>query len=190
MNEKEKRDALAAKWAAKVKVTLHPNGHPEMPTSELEAAQGAPRTAELVQARGPELAAAAIRAWDARVRGEPIVDVAHQLGLSIAAAKTLVREAHDAIREDLKEALELNREIDLARTDQLIKAYLPEAKEGDDKAATIVLKALSHRARLVGISEQNPDPNRARPENVLVWIQAQLPSINKIVDSMPIELER
>jgi hypothetical protein len=47
----------------------------------------------------------------------PIVDVAHQLGVSIEAAKELIREAHAAIAEDLKENLEVNRKLDMARID-------------------------------------------------------------------------
>jgi len=181
-NEAQKRLELAQKWARNKKF-------PVMPSTPLAPETPAPRLAEVVEKRGPELATAAIAAWNARLAGEPLVDVAHQMGVSIAAAKALIREAHEAIAEDLKTALNQNRELDLQRTDQILKAFLPAAKEGDRDSASIVLKALNHRARLCG-TEPQADPGRSKPENVLIWIQQQLPSINRIVDALPVEFER
>jgi hypothetical protein len=147
----------------------------------------APRLGELIAAEGEEPTAQALQAWDARVNGAPIIDVAHQLGVSIELAKHLINEVHAAIREDLKANLELNRNIDLHRIDQLILSYLPAAKAGDDKSATIVLKALAHRARLTG-SEPGPEPVKSgHIENVQAWIVNVLPSINRLVDDMPRE---
>jgi hypothetical protein len=39
----------------------------------------------------------ALKAWDKRINGESILDVAHEFGLSIEAAKQLIKEAHAAI---------------------------------------------------------------------------------------------
>ena len=106
---------------------------------------------------------------------------------SIEACKKLLREAHDAIKEDLKEALEMNRQLDLGRLDGLIKAYYPPATQGHEESAYIVLASLKQRAKLTGIEEPT-DPLRSRqPVNVLLWIQQALPSINKIVDALPAE---
>jgi hypothetical protein len=179
MTEAEKREALAIKWA-KAK-------HPKLTTRPLEPTTPAPRLEAVVQARGPAAIADALRAWDARLNGEPLVNVAHTFGLSIEAAKQLIREAHAAIAEDLKEAVNQNRELDLQRTDMILKSFLPGAKEGDRDCASIVLKALGHRSRLTGT--EPPSPNQTRPEAILVWIQQQLPAINKIVDALPRELE-
>src|SRR5262245_22808183 len=116
----------------------------------------------------------------------PIVDVAHQLGVSIEAAKELIREAHAAIAEDLKENLEVNRQLDMARIDGLLAVYYPAAKGGDMGAAALTLKCIHHRAKLCGIEPQ-ADPGRCNPQSILVWIQHALPSINKIVDGFPAE---
>jgi hypothetical protein len=146
-----------------------------------------PRFNGLLEDRGPELTKAALRAWDARISGVPIVDIAHELGVSIALAKKLISEVHQAIRDDLKDNLDLNRQLDLDRVDGLLQTYYPQARSGDVDSATVVLRAMQHRSKLCGI-EPLPDPGRSHPTNVLVWIQQQLPSINKLVDSLPLEL--
>ena len=180
--EAEKRTQLAKKWARNRK-------HPRFEPTPLAPETPARSINEMVEARGSDLATQALGAWNARLAGVPIVDVAHQMGMSIAGAKQLIREAHDAIAEDLKVALAQNRELDLQRVDMILKTFLPAAKEGDRDSASIVLKALTHRARLTG-TEPMPEAGRSNPQNVLVWIQQQLPSINKIVDGLPIEFER
>jgi hypothetical protein len=79
----------------------------------------APRLGELVAEYGEGPTARALAAWEQRLNGETIIDVAHNLGVSIESAKVLIRQVHDAIAEDLKENLELNRTLDLARIDTL-----------------------------------------------------------------------
>jgi hypothetical protein len=146
----------------------------------------APATQALIASQGVEPTEMALCAWEARVKGSPIVDVAHELGLSIEAAKILIREAHDAIAEDLKANLDLNRTLDLERIDGLIHAYYQAAKTDPD-CANVVLKCLAQRSKLTGIEPQ-PDPGRSNPQGVLIWIQQQLPNINRIVDALPLEL--
>jgi len=182
ISEEQKRAELVKKWARSRK-------HPRLETTPLAPDTPAPALAQVVETRGAELTTRAVEAWNARLNGVPIVDVAHQMGISIEGAKQLIREAHEAISEDLKVALNQNRELDLQRTDMILKAFLPAAKDGDRDSAAIVLKALTHRSRLTG-TEPPADPGRSKPENVLIWIQQQLPSINKIVDAMPMEFER
>jgi hypothetical protein len=147
----------------------------------------APRINDVIATHGLEPTTRALEAWAARVSGCPIIDIAHAMGVSIEHAKRLIREAHTAIAEDLKENLNLNRELDLARVDGLLSSYYPRARAGDVESANVVLRAMRHRAQLVGL-EAPPDPGRSHPENVMIWIQNQLPSINRLVDSLPLEL--
>jgi len=164
-----------------------PNMAAELRRTELSPDAPAPRTARLIENQGTEPTEAALCAWEARIKGMPIVDVAHELGVSIVAAKQLIRDAHAAIMEDLKENLDLNRQLDLGRIDGLLQIYYPLARSGDTDCAAVTIKCLQHRAKLVGI-EALPDPGRSNPQNVLIWIQNQLPNINKIVDALPVEL--
>ena len=160
---------------------------PPFKRTELAPDAPAPRTREMIQERGYELSTRATEAWAARLEGRPIVDVAHEMGVSLETAKALIKEAHAAIAEDLKEALDLNRQLDLGRIDGLLQSYYPTARQGDIDSANVVLKCLSHRAKLTGI-EPPPQPGRTNePQSVLIWIQNQMPAINKIVDALPIE---
>jgi hypothetical protein len=147
----------------------------------------APRLNAMVDTQGPELTRAAVAAWDARVRGEPIVDIAHEMGMSIQGAKALINQAHAAIAEDLKDAVDRNRQLDLARIDGLLQTYYPRARQGDYDSANVVIKCMSHRAKLTGIEPLPAPQYNGQPQNVLIWLQTQLPAINKIVDSLPLE---
>ena len=117
----------------------------------------APRFHGVLKDRGSELTEKALEAWDARISGVPIVDIAHAIGVSIALTKELIREVHEAIRDDLKDSLDLNRQLDLERCDGLLNTYYPRARAGDQDAAAVTLRAMQHRAKLVGI-EPLPDP--------------------------------
>lgn len=157
--------------------------------TELSSVAPAPRLNDQIAIHGEKLTTDALHAWNARLDGIPIIDLAHELGLSIEAAKELIRQVHAAIHEDLKVNLALNRQLDLERLDALLRTYYPQAKGGNLDAANFTVKALQHRAKLTG-AEPLPDPGRTnQPQNVLVWIQNNLPNINKIVDALPRELE-
>jgi hypothetical protein len=147
----------------------------------------APRLEVLVERDGVDPTAKALAAWEARIKGSPMVDIAHAMGLSIDACKQLIREAHEAVRDDLKEALELNRTIDLERIDGLLASFYPAAREGHEESAYITLAALKHRAKLTGTEPGSLDRafGAAQPQNVLIWLQNSLPQINKIVDALP-----
>jgi hypothetical protein len=145
----------------------------------------APRTQLLISELGPEPAALAITAWQARLSGMPLIDIAHEMGLTIPAARALINDAYTALREDLKDNIELNRTIDLARVDELIKSWLPLAQRGDPAAANVMLKALSLRSRLASTEPTPASTERVHPQNVLVWVQQQLPAIEKLVQAIP-----
>jgi hypothetical protein len=147
----------------------------------------APRFSELLVERGAGQTKQAMEAWSARISGVPIVDIANELNVSIQLAKQLIKEVHTSIRDDLKDSLELNRELDLQRIDGLLLTFYPQARQGDVDSAAVVIRALQHRSKLTGI-EPLPDPGRSHPTNVLVWIQSQMPGINRLVDSLPLEL--
>ena len=155
--------------------------------TELPPDAPAPHLAVVVAEQGSEPTARALEAWNSRLAGSPIVDVAHQLGVSIELAKKLINEVHAAIYEDLKANIDLNRQLDLHRIDAVIKAFLPTAKAGDPDSANVLLRALSHRAKLTGQEPEAPATRLTNPQNVMVWIQQQLPSINRIVDNLPLE---
>jgi hypothetical protein len=178
--------ALNVKLKGRVKQSAAPMREIAKRT-HIEPDAPAPRLNAVIAERGEEPTARALSAWQARVEGVPIVDVAHNLGVPLELAKKLIKEVHTAIHEDLKENLDLNRQLDLARIDGILNTFYPLARAGDPDGANVTLRALQHRAKLTGV-EPLPDPGRSHPQSVLVWVQNQLPSINKLVDSLPIEL--
>jgi hypothetical protein len=193
MSDDPQLDAIVEELRATVKpkrkspAKVRPNAQEIATRTQLAPDAPAPHTTDMIADWGQEPTTRAVEAWNARLSGMPIIDVAHQLGVSIELAKSLLREVHQAIYEDLKANVDLNRQLDLGRIDSIIQGHLPAAKEGDDKSANVVLRALQHRAQLTG-QVAPPDPSRGPgPNNVLVWIQQQMPSINRIVDSLPLE---
>jgi len=154
---------------------------------ELASDAPAPRLEKLVRDLGALPCARALRAWEARMMGESIIQVSTHLGLSIESTKALIREVHTAVAEDLKENLDLNRSLDLARIDALIAAHFPRAQAGKIKSAQLVLRCLERRTKLIGL-EPLPAPSRGNSQSVLIWIQEKLPSINALVNTLPTEL--
>jgi hypothetical protein len=184
---KAEQVAPATKPRRKRPLKLRPNAAEISARTQLAPDAPAPHLSGVIAEHGEEPTARALEAWNARLDGVAIVDIAHGLGVSIELAKSLLREVHAAIYEDLKANVDLNRQLDLGRIDQIIRGHLRAAKEGDDKSANVVLRAVNVRAQLTGQIAPS-DPGRGPgPNNVLVWIQNQLPSINRIVDSLPLE---
>lgn len=147
----------------------------------------APRLQELVNEYGSGPCARALLAWQQRLMGSSIIEVATDLGLSIDAAKVLIRQVHEAVAEDLKENIDLNRSIDLARIDSLIAGHMPKAQAGKVKSAQLVLRCIERRAKLIGLEPQ-PPPTRSASQSVMIWLETKMPAIHTIVDSLPVEL--
>jgi hypothetical protein len=160
----------------------------EMPEPESLAPDApAPRLEALVNEYGPGPCARALMAWQARMNGDSIIAIATDLGLSIPAAKDLISEVYAAIQEDLKENIDLNRQLDLARIDALIGAHFPRAQQGKTKSAQFILRCIERRSKLIGL-EPMPAPSQHNSQSVLIWIQEKLPSIDAIVRALPPEL--
>lgn len=147
----------------------------------------APRLEAVVESQGPELTAEALSAWDQKLNGHALVDIAHEMKVSIETARYLIKQVQTAVQDDLKESVTQNRELDLQRIDRLIKTWYPAATGGDEAATNVMIKLLAQRAKLTGASNEQPELKTMQPQNVLVWIQNSLPGIQKIVDSLPIE---
>lgn len=158
------------------------------PTKAIRPDSPAPQLKALAAKHPNQLLQNALAAWECRIKGQPVIDIAHGLGMTIEGAKALIREVHEAIRDDLKASMELNRELDLARIDKLIETFYGDATKGDPDSAQLILKCISQRSKLTGAEpERNGDTSGRAPANVLVWIQNQLPAINQLVDSLPVE---
>ena len=147
----------------------------------------APRLQQLVDEYGAGVCAKALEAWAARMGGSSIIEIAAGLGVSIPSAKALIRQVYEAVFEDLKENIDLNRQLDLGRIDALIAAHFPRAQAGKIKSSQLVLRCIERRSKLIGL-EPLPAPTQHNSQQVLIWVQEKLPSINALVNSLPTEL--
>jgi hypothetical protein len=91
--------------------------------------------------------------WQLRKEGNEPAAIAEQMGLTVALVRTYLAEAiavwkaaYEAEARDL--AL-----LDLARTEEVIRYSWPKVRQGNDKAAQVVLRALERRARMLGIDK-------------------------------------
>jgi hypothetical protein len=110
-----------------------------------------------------------------------------EIPLLVEAKGTVER---GSIRMALGQLLDYRRFVAEARCAILVPSRAATIQRHAAVAWTrpgVVLKCLAQRSKLTGIEPQ-PDPGRSNPQNVLVWIQNQLPSINRIVDALPLEL--
>jgi DNA-binding transcriptional regulator LsrR (DeoR family) len=149
------------------------------------------------------------RAWDLRIDGCSVREIAERLGISYAQARRLVQLAYTNPGMRLSETAEVARELDLARLDQLIRAYLPlalnnsvlaksvldgEKVSPEDAAvpfavAKIILETLNQRAKLHGLYiYAKLEPGQAR-QDVLAWVQSVAPSIQRAVNDLECALE-
>ncbi len=143
------------------------------------------------------------RAWDLRIDGCSVREVAERLGISYAQARRLVQLAYTDPGTRLSETAEVSRELDLARLDQLIRAYLPlalntrtlaerirngETISGEDiavpfAAAKIILETLSQRAKLFGLYNHAKLESGKDRQDLVAWVQSVAPSIHRIVNA-------
>ena len=149
------------------------------------------------------------RAWDFRIDGCSVREIAQKLGISYAQAWRLVQLAYTDPGIRLSETAEVARELDSARLDQLIRAYLPLAlntrtlaeriRNGetitvDDAAvsfaaAKILLETLGQRAKLFGLYiHTKTGPGQAK-QDVFAWLQSVTPSIQRAVNDLECAVE-
>lgn len=92
-----------------------------------------------------------LQALQLRQDGYTYQQIGDELGITKEAAWMLVDKALKNYREAVKESTRELVEITLAQLDGLLHTYIPLTKTGDDKAAGVVLKTISEKAKLVGM---------------------------------------
>jgi hypothetical protein len=143
------------------------------------------------------------------IRKPSVREIAQRLGISYAQARRLVHLAYTDPGIRLSETAEVARELDSARLDQLIRAYLPLAlntrtlaeriRNGETitvedaavpfAAAKVLLETLSQRAKLFGLYiHTKMGPGQAR-QDTLAWVQSVAPSIQRAVNDLECALE-
>lgn len=92
------------------------------------------------------------RAWELRVEGYPIQDIATQLG--VGNRRTITEYIRwwreNGEDENGDNPVQAKRLLAAARLDRLMQVYLPRAVGGDDNATTLLLKIMDREAKLIG----------------------------------------
>lgn len=111
------------------------------------------------------------QAWELRLAGHQITDIARKLGVSIPTASRDVSYAYEEYRRHMTEDAKEAARLDLLRLDALAAAYWKPAQGGDAKAAQILLKILQQREKIYGYAAPEkveittpPDTNAARQQ--------------------------
>lgn len=124
-----------------------------------------------------------------RLRGKSYAEIGRVLGITKQAAHKLVTEALEEMRRQCEEDVEILRQIEVARLEELHDRFAPMAdpKGMDDpvaidmakKAAEIVLKAADRRAKLLGLDAPTKSelsgPNGAPIQAGVIAVPMQLP---------------
>lgn len=86
-----------------------------------------------------------------RIAGYTLQQIADHLGITKQSVHEHVKAVISSDHEATKELAAEYREIELQRLEALHQAYSGTAAGGDDKAASVVLKAADQRAKLLGL---------------------------------------
>lgn len=95
------------------------------------------------------------RAIELRALGLPLTKIAEMMGsVRVDTIQSLLDRALAAQAEELREtgAWEKAYVLHTERLDMLMRAWMPRAMNGDDKAANLVEKLLNHYERLQGLA--------------------------------------
>lgn len=105
-----------------------------------------------VQARLHEEEALALRR-----AGHGYAEIGRRLGLTRQGARAVVIRAYNTLSEEIMEETAKAREVELDRNDAILTTWWPLSQQGDEKAANIVLKALSQRHKILGLEQTKVD---------------------------------
>jgi hypothetical protein len=93
-----------------------------------------------------------------RKDGHSYQQIAKIQNCSVACAWKRVQRSIERLREQVDEAAEHVRDIELARLDEAVLALMPRVRDGDDKAIASMIRAMERRAKMLGLD--SPDKHR------------------------------
>ena len=91
------------------------------------------------------------QAFALRVRGHSYSEIARALHCSEGTAcEDITAELFD-LRTKTREDVEAVREMELSRCDAIVKGQWKKAMKGDNRCALAIIRAMDHRAKLLGL---------------------------------------
>ena len=100
-----------------------------------------------------------------RKEGLTLAEIGRRLGVSAVMVHKYIKSELEAIRAETHETAIMEREIALLRLESIIGISYKKAKEGDWKAASLMLKAMERQAKLLGLDAPTKlEPIKPKPE--------------------------
>jgi hypothetical protein len=166
------------------------------------------RRQELIEAKGlnPErIAGLEWEAWHQRTLGKPVYKIAQAMGVTIAQINVWLRDAMVQVQSKTQELIELDKELELQRTEALLEQYMPVALMDDvivqrmrmgepvserdievpQHCAYVVMELIKLRCKIKGITMSEAQQSMAPVIDVMGWLQTQKEFIAKTVKDAP-----
>jgi len=137
-----------------------------------------------------ERVAARAAAWQARIDGKPLSVIASELGVCVSTVSAYLRETIEELSASAVNDAETWRNVELARLDSLLKAWLPVAQEVKHpeatRAAAIVIRAIEAQNRLLGleVAALVPQPAKQSKEEELQRSPAVIDAVERMLAQM------
>lgn len=122
-----------------------------------------------------------------KFQGYEAQDIASILHMPVSTVQRYIEQAASAASDDTR--ANIVREAELAKLDEMESAFFPQAVEGDAGSASMVLKFMERRSKLIGADKEV----KAAPSNVnvkvsLVGLLATMDSsVKKIAPQEPMK---
>jgi hypothetical protein len=163
---------------------------------------------QLIEAKGlnPErIAGLEWEAWHQRTLGKPVYKIAQGMGVTIAQVNVWLRDAMVQVQSKTQELVELDKEIELQRTETLLEQYMPVAlmddvvveriRAGDpvqerdlevpQHCAYVVMELIKLRCKIKGITMSQAQESMIPAIDVMGWLRTQKEFIAKTVKDAP-----
>ena len=111
------------------------------------------------------------RAMSLRLEGKSYREIAAEMSVAKGTAHKYVRKAVKLLQEKYSEKAEMIVVIEVNKLDKLEKALQKDARAGDIKASTTILKIMERRAKLLGLDS----PARSEVKVDTVDVKIDLP---------------
>lgn len=144
-------------------------------------------------------------AWRLRTGGYKVYEIAEQLQATTSQVTVWLQDALAQVRSGTKDLIDLDRELELSRTEELLKHYMPlavfdsvtfermqrgepisvEDFEAPQKAAWIVIELIKLRCKVLGITISEQERGMMPAVEVIGWLRTQHEFIKNAAQDAP-----
>lgn len=150
----------------------------------------------------------AYQVWIKRCEGYSPEEIAEEFGLKAYEVSDLLWRTHEEHRKRLGEVIEVYREMEVTRSDMMLKRWMkimlmdsivvekieqgePIARDSIEypiKAAYICLEVMKFRCRLLGLYPADKVEEHQNPADLLAWLQTQVSVVKQVAEGTPKDL--